>query len=155
MAYTCTTAEGNIDSIDTSDRSIEIDNDDYDYTSSTTFSIIDGDDKITKDDDIDDAIDDDKSFEVTAIINDDDEVISVIGYVSAIDDATIDKFEYDDDNDADECYIRFDLKASSVKYYFDDSWEIEEVEEVYDKYDDGDSASIELNDEGKIKKITI
>lgn len=155
VAYTCTTAEGNIDSIDTSDRSIEIDNDDYDYTSSTTFSIIDGDDKITKDDDIDDAIDDDKSFEVTAIINDDDEVISVIGYVSAIDDATIDKFEYDDDNDADECYIRFDLKASSVKYYFDDSWEIEEVEEVYDKYDDGDSASIELNDEGKIKKITI
>lgn len=155
VAYTCTTAEGNIDSIDTSDRSIEIDNEDYDYTSSTTFSIIDGDDKITKDDDIDDAIDDDKSFEVTAIINDDDEVISVIGYVSAIDDATIDKFEYDDDNDADECYIRFDLKASSVKYYFDDSWEIEEVEEVYDKYDDGDSASIELNDEGKIKKITI
>ena len=155
VAYICTTAEGNIDSIDTSDRSIEIDNDDYDYTSSTTFSIIDGDDKITKDDDIDDAIDDDKSFEVTAIINDDDEVISVIGYVSAIDDATIDKFEYDDDNDADECYIRFDLKASSVKYYFDDSWEIEEVEEVYDKYDDGDSASIELNDEGKIKKITI
>ena len=155
VAYTCTTAEGNIDSIDTSDRSIEIDNEDYDYTSSTTFSIIDGEDKITKDDDIDDAIDDDKSFEVTAIINDDDEVISVIGYVSAIDDATIDKFEYDDDNDADECYIRFDLKASSVKYYFDDSWEIEEVEEVYDKYDDGDSASIELNDEGKIKKITI
>ena len=156
VAYTCTTAEGNIDSIDTSDRSIEIDNDDYDYTSSTTFSIIDGDDKITKDDDIDDAIDDDKSFEVTAIINDDDEVISVIGYVSAIDDATIDKFEYDDDNDADECYIRFDLKASSVKYYFDDSWEIEEVEEVYDEYDDGsDSASIELNDEGKITKITI
>ena len=155
VAYTCTTAEGNIDSIKTSDRSIEIDNDDYDYTSSTTFSIIDGDDKITKDDDIDDAIDDDKSFEVTAIINDDDEVISVIGYVSAIDDATIDKFEYDDDNDADECYIRFDLKASSVKYYFDDSWKIEEVEEVYDKYDDGDSASIELNDEGKIKKITI
>ena len=155
VAYTCTTAEGNIDSIDTSDRSIEIDNEDYDYTSSTTFSIIDGEDKITKDDDIDDAIDDDKSFEVTAIINDDNEVISVIGYVSAIDDATIDKFEYDDDNDADECYIRFDLKASSVKYYFDDSWEIEEVEEVYDKYDDGDSASIELNDEGKIKKITI
>ena len=155
VAYTCTTAEGNIDSIDTSDRSIEIDNEDYDYTSSTTFSIIDGEDKITKDDDIDDAIDDDKSFEVTAIINDDDEVISVIGYVSAIDDATIDKFEYDDDNDADECYIRFDLNASSVKYYFDDSWEIEEVEEVYDKYDDGDSASIELNDEGKIKKITI
>ena len=155
VAYTCTTAEGNIDSIDTSDRSIEIDRENYDYTSSTTFSIIDGDDKITKDDDIDDAIDDDKSFEVTAIINDDDEVISVIGYVSAIDDATIDKFEYDDDNDADECYIRFDLKASSVKYYFDDSWEIEEVEEVYDKYDDGDSASIELNDEGKIKKITI
>lgn len=155
VAYTCTTAEGNIDSIDTSDRSIEIDNEDYDYTSSTTFSIIDGDDKITKDDDIDDAIDDDKSFEVTAIINDDDEVISVIGYVSAIDDATIDKFEYDDDNDADECYIRFDLKASSVKYYFDDSWEIDEVEKVYDEYDDGDSASIELNDEGKIKKITI
>ena len=156
VAYTCTTAEGNIDSIDTSDRSIEIDNDDYDYTSSTTFSIIDGDDKITKDDDIDDAIDDDKSFEVTAIINDDDEVISVIGYVSAIDDATIDKFEYDDDNDADECYIRFDLKASSVKYYFDDSWKIKEVEEVYDEYDDGsDSASIELNDEGKITKITI
>lgn len=155
VAYTCTTAEGNIDSIDTSDRSIEIDNDDYDYTSSTTFSIIDGDDKITKDDDIDDAIDDDKSFEVTAIINDDDEVISVIGYVSAIDDATIDKFEYDDDNDADECYIRFDLKASSVKYYFDDSWKIKEVEEVYDEYDDGDTASIELNDEGKITKITI
>ena len=156
VAYTCTTAEGNIDSINTSDRSIEIDNDDYDYTSSTTFSIIDGDDKITKDDDIDDAIDDDKSFEVTAIINDDDEVISVIGYVSAIDDATIDKFEYDDDNDADECYIRFDLKASSVKYYFDDSWKIKEVEEVYDEYDDGsDSASIELNDEGKITKITI
>lgn len=156
VAYTCTTAEGNIDSIDTSDRSIEIDNDDYDYTSSTTFSIIDGDGKITKDDDIDDAIDDDKSFEVTAIINDDDEVISVIGYVSAIDDATIDKFEYDDDNDADECYIRFDLKASSVKYYFDDSWKIKEVEEVYDEYDDGsDSASIELNDEGKITKITI
>lgn len=156
VAYTCTTAEGNIDSIKTSDRSIEIDNDDYDYTSSTTFSIIDGDDKITKDDDIDDAIDDDKSFEVTAIINDDDEVISVIGYVSAIDDATIDKFEYDDDNDADECYIRFDLKASSVKYYFDDSWKIKEVEEVYDDYDDGsDSASIELNDEGKITKITI
>ena len=156
VAYTCTTAEGNIDSIDTSDRSIEIDNEDYDYTSSTTFSIIDGEDKITKDDDIDDAIDDDKSFEVTAIINDDDEVISVIGYVSAIDDATIDKFEYDDDNDADECYIRFDLKASSVKYYFDDSWEIDEVEEVYDEYDDGsDSASIELNDEGKITKITI
>ena len=155
VAYTCTTAEGNIDSIDTSDRSIEIDNEDYDYTSSTTFSIIDGEDKITKDDDIDDAIDDDKSFEVTAIINDDDEVISVIGYVSAIDDATIDKFEYDDDNDADECYIRFDLKASSVKYYFDDSWEIDEVEKVYDEYDDGDSASIELNDEGKIKKITI
>ena len=156
VAYTCTTAEGNIDSIKTSDRSIEIDNDDYDYTSSTTFSIIDGDDKITKDDDIDDAIDDDKSFEVTAIINDDDEVISVIGYVSAIDDATIDKFEYDDDNDADECYIRFDLKASSVKYYFDDSWKMKEVEEVYDDYDDGsDSASIELNDEGKITKITI
>ncbi len=156
VAYTCTTAEGNIDSIKTSDRSIEIDEDDYDYTSSTTFSIIDGDDKITKDDDIDDAIDDDKTFEVTAVINDDDEVISVIGYVSAIDDASIDKFEYDEDNKADECYIRFDIKASSVKYYFDDSWEIDEVEKVYDDYDDGsDTASIELNDEGKITKITI
>ena len=158
VAYTCTTAEGNIDSIDTSDRSIEIDNEDYDYTSSTTFSIIDGEDKITKDDDIDDAIDDDKSFEVTAIINDDNEVISVIGYVSAIDDVDVDSFHYDDE-DADKCYLKLDISTSSTKYYFVDDYDGSDGLDKLDKKVNGDdekvSVDIELNEDGKIEDMTI
>ena len=160
VAYTCTTAEGNIDSINTSDRSIEIDNDDYDYTSSTTFSIIDGEDKITKDDDIDDAIDDDKSFEVTAIINDDNEVISVIGYVSAIDDVDVDSFHYDDE-DADKCYLKLNISTSSTKYYFVDDYDYEEsdgLDELDKKVNDDDenvSVDLELNEDGKIEDMTI
>ena len=160
VAYTCTTAEGNIDRIDTSDRSIEIDNEDYDYTSSTTFSIIDGEDKITKDDDIDDAIDDDKSFEVTAIINDDNEVISVIGYVSAIDDVDVDSFHYDDE-DADKCYLKLDISTSSTKYYFVDDYDYEEsdgLDELDEKVNDDDekvSVDLELNEDGKIEDMTI
>ena len=160
VAYTCTTAEGNIDSIDTSDRSIEIDNDDYDYTSSTTFSIIDGDDKITKDDDIDDAIDDDKSFEVTAIINDDDEVISVIGYVSAIDDVDVDSFHYDDE-DADKCYLKLDISTSSTKYYFVDNYDyngsdgLDKLDEKVNDDDEDVSVNLELNEDGKIEDMTI
>ena len=160
VAYTCTTAEGNIDSIKTSDRSIEIDNEDYDYTSSTTFSIIDGEDKITKDDDIDDAIDDDKSFEVTAIINDDNEVISVIGYVSAIDDVDVDSFHYDDE-DADKCYLKLDISTSSTKYYFVDNYDYEGsdgLDELDKKVNDDDenvSVDLELNEDGKIEDMTI
>lgn len=160
VAYTCTTAEGDIDSIDTSDRSIEIDEEDYDYTSSTTFSIIDGDDKITKDDDIDDAIDDDKTFEVTAVINDDDEVISVIGYVSAIDDADVDSFHFDDE-DADKCYLKLDISTSSTKYYFVDNYDydgsdgLDELDEKVNEDDKNVSVDIELNEDGKIKNMTI
>ena len=158
VAYTCTTAEGNIDSIDTSDRSIEIDNEDYDYTSSTTFSIIDGEDKITKDDDIDDAIDDDKSFEVTAIINDDNEVISVIGYVSAIDDVDVDSFHYDDE-DADKCYLKLDISTSSTKYYFVDDYDgsdgLDKLDKKVNDDDENVSVDLELNEDGKIEDMTI
>lgn len=160
VAYTCTTAEGNIDSIDTSDRSIEIDNEDYDYTSSTTFSIIDGEDKITKDDDIDDAIDDDKSFEVTAIINDDNEVISVIGYVSAIDDVDVDSFHYDDE-DADKCYLKLNISTSSTKYYFVDDYNydgsdgLDKLDEKVNDDDENVSVDLELNEDGKIEDMTI
>lgn len=158
VAYTCTTAEGNIDSIDTSDRSIEIDNEDYDYTSSTTFSIIDGEDKITKDDDIDDAIDDDKSFEVTAIINDDNEVISVIGYVSAIDDVDVDSFHYDDE-DADKCYLKLNISTSSTKYYFVDDYDgsdgLDKLDKKVNDDDENVSVDLELNEDGKIEDMTI
>ena len=160
VAYTCTTAEGNIDSINTSDRSIEIDNEDYDYTSSTTFSIIDGEDKITKDDDIDDAIDDDKSFEVTAIINDDNEVISVIGYVSAIDDVDVDSFHYDDE-DADKCYLKLNISTSSTKYYFVDDYVydgsdgLDELDKKVNDDDENVSVNLELNEDGKIEDMTI
>ena len=158
VAYTCTTAEGNIDRIDTSDRSIEIDNEDYDYTSSTTFSIIDGEDKITKDDDIDDAIDDDKSFEVTAIINDDDEVISVIGYVSAIDDVDVDSFHYDDE-DADKCYLKLNISTSSTKYYFVDDYDgsdgLDKLDKKVNDDDENVSVDLELNEDGKIEDMTI
>lgn len=160
VAYTCTTAEGNIDRIDTSDRSIEIDNEDYDYTSSTTFSIIDGEDKITKDDDIDDAIDDDKTFEVTAIINDDNEVISVIGYVSAIDDVDVDSFHYDDE-DADKCYLKLDISTSSTKYYFVDDYVydgsdgLDKLDEKVNDDDENVSVDLELNEDGKIEDMTI
>ena len=158
VAYTCTTAEGNIDSIKTSDRSIEIDNEDYDYTSSTTFSIIDGEDKITKDDDIDDAIDDDKSFEVTAIINDDNEVISVIGYVSAIDDVDVDSFHYDDE-DADKCYLKLNISTSSTKYYFVDDYDgsdgLDKLDKKVNDDDENVSVDLELNEDGKIEDMTI
>ncbi|HIW24780.1 MAG TPA: S-layer homology domain-containing protein [Firmicutes bacterium] len=158
VAYTCTTAEGNIDRIDTSDRSIEIDNEDYDYTSSTTFSIIDGEDKITKDDDIDDAIDDDKSFEVTAIINDDNEVISVIGYVSAIDDVDVDSFHYDDE-DADKCYLKLNISTSSTKYYFVDDYDgsdgLDKLDKKVNDDDENVSVDLELNEDGKIEDMTI
>lgn len=156
VAYTCTTEEGDITDISTSSKTIEIDDDEYDYISSATVDITDGDSTITSMSKLADAFDDDKTVNVTIVLNDDDEVVAVTGYVSDVDDKTIDKFEYDKKNDSDECYIKLDTSSSSVKYYFDSSWDIDEIKDIYNDYDDGrDNASIELNDEGKIESITL
>ena len=94
-------------------------------------------------------------MEVTVVYNDDDEAVAITGYVKEVE-AKIDSFEYDEDNDPDECYVKLDTTASSVKYYFDNDWDIDDIEDAYNDYDDDDkdSAKIKLNDEGKITSIT-
>ena len=90
-------------------------------------------------------------MEVTVVYNDDDEAVAITGYVKEVE-GKIDSFEYDDSNDSDECYV----KIGSVKYYFDDGFKLSKIEDAYDDYrDDKDKAEIELNDEGKIKSITL
>ena len=95
-------------------------------------------------------------MEVTVIYNDDDEAVAITGYVKEVE-GKIDSFEYDKDNDPEDCYIKLDISASSVKYYFDDGFKLSKIKDAYNEYDDDDKdkAEIELNDEGKIEKITL
>ncbi len=85
VATTCDTVDGDLDDIDTGDKTITVDNDDYDYTSSTTVSVNDGETTITSMSKLEKALnDDDKVFEVILILDDDDEVISVTGNVTEV-----------------------------------------------------------------------
>ena len=154
VAYTCTTAEDDIDydSIDTSDDTIHIDDDDYEYSSSTIVDIVDGDDKITKMSDLEDALDEDKgkTITVTAVVNDDDEILSITGYVSEISGVDLDDFKYRSSYEPDECSVEID----GTEYTFDSGWDIEDIKELYDEYDDGDGnteVDMKLNDEGVIE----
>ena len=153
VAYTCTTAEDDIDydSIDTSDDTIHIDDDDYEYSSSTIVDIVDGDDKITKMSDLEDALDEDKgkTITVTAVVNDDDEILSITGYVSEISGVDLDDFKYRSSYDPDECSVEID----GTEYTFDSGWDIEDIKKLYDEYDDGDTeVDMKLNDEGVIEE---
>lgn len=155
MAYTCTTAEDDIDydSIDTSDDTIHIDDDDYEYSSSTIVDIVDGDDKITKMSDLEDALDEDKgkTITVTAVVNDDDEILSITGYVSEISGVDLDDFKYRSSYDPDECSVEID----GTEYTFDSGWDIEDIKKLYDEYEDGDGnteVDMKLNDEGVIEE---
>ena len=153
VAYTCTTAEDDIDydSIDTSDDTIHIDDDDYEYSSSTIVDIVDGNDKITKMSDLEDALDEDdgKTITVTAVVNDDDEILSITGYVSEISGVDLDDFKYRSSYDPDECSVEID----GTEYTFDSGWDIEDIKKLYDEYDDGDTeVDMKLNDEGVIEK---
>lgn len=149
VAYTCSTEDGELTNVSSSEVEIDDDNT-YSLESSTTISVKDGNTTITTKSKLEDAYDDDKVMEVTVVYNDDDEAVAITGYVKEVE-GDADSFEYDDDNDSDECYI----KIGSVKYYFDDAWDIDEVEDIYDDYDDGDKVELVLNDEGKIKEITL
>lgn len=85
VATTCDTVDGDLDDIDTGDKTITVDNDDYDYTSSTTVSVNDGETTITSMSKLEKALnDDDKVFEVILILDDDEEVISVTGNVTEV-----------------------------------------------------------------------
>ncbi len=153
VAYTCTTAEDDIDydSIDTSDDTIHIDDDDYEYSSSTIVDIVDGDDKITKMSALEDALDEDKgkTITVTAVVNDDDEILSITGYVSEISGVDLDDFKYRSSYDPDECSVEID----GTEYTFDSGWDIEAIKKLYDEYDDGDTeVDMKLNDEGVIEE---
>lgn len=155
VAYTCTTAEDDIDydSIDTSDDTIHIDDDDYEYSSSTIVDIVDGDDKITKMSDLEDALDEDKgkTITVTAVVNDDDEILSITGYVSEISGVDLDDFKYRSSYDPDECSVEID----GTEYTFDSGWDIEDIKKLYDEYEDGDGnteVDMKLNDEGVIEE---
>ena len=155
VAYTCTTAEDDIDcdSISTSNERIEIDGEDYDYSSSTEVNIKDGEDEITKISDLEDALDEDKgkTITVTAVVNDDDEILSITGYVSEISGVDLDDFKYRSSYDSDECSVEID----GTEYTFDSGWDIEAIEKLYDEYDGGDGnteVDMELNDEGVIEE---
>ncbi len=155
VAYTCTTAEDDIDydSIDTSDDTIHIDDGDYEYSSSTIVDIVDGDDKITKMSNLEDALDEDKgkTITVTAVVNDDDEILSITGYVSEISGVDLDDFKYRSSYEPDECSVEID----GTEYTFDSGWDIEDIKKLYDEYDDGDGnteVDMKLNDEGVIEK---
>lgn len=155
VAYTCTTAEDDIDcdSISTSNERIEIDGEDYDYSSSTEVNIKDGEDEITKISDLEDALDEDKgkTITVTAVVNDDDEILSITGYVSEISGVDLDDFKYRSSYDSDECSVEID----GAEYTFDSGWDIEAIEKLYDEYDGGDGnteVDMKLNDEGVIEE---
>ena len=156
IAYTCDAVEDEeIESISKSDKEIEVDGDTYKWTSSTTVKIVDGNGKIESTSKLVDAIDDDeKTITVTIVYNDDEELISITGYVSEIDDTDIKDFNYDDD-DVDKCYIKLDNGESSIKYYFDDKFDDDDMSDIDDDIDDDSSVELELNDEGKIISITI
>ena len=155
VAYTCDTEDGELTNVTSSKIEIDEDNE-YTYDSSTTISVKDGNTTITTKSKLEDAFDDEKVMEVTVVYNDEDEAVAITGYVKEIGETTIDDFEYDDDNDPDECYIKLDNNSSSIKYYFDDAWKIGEIEDIYDDYrDNKEDAEIKLNDEGKIKSITL
>ena len=150
VAYTCSTIEGELTNVSSSKVEVE-DDDTFSLESSTTISVKDGNTTITTKSKLEDAYDDDKVMEVTVVYNDDDEAVAITGYVKEVE-GKIDSFEYDDSNDSDECYV----KIGSVKYYFDDGFKLSKIEDAYDDYrDDKDKAEIELNDEGKIKSITL
>ena len=155
VAYTCSTEDGELTNVSSSEVEIDDDNT-YSLESSTTISVKDGNTTITTKSKLEDAYDDDKVMEVTVIYNDDDEAVAITGYVKEVE-GKIDSFEYDKDNDPEDCYIKLDISASSVKYYFDDGFKLSKIKDAYNEYDDDDKdkAKIELNDEGKIEKITL
>ena len=155
VAYTCSTEDGELTNVSSSEVEIDDDNT-YSLESSTTISVKDGNTTITTKSKLEDAYDDDKVMEVTVIYNDDDEAVAITGYVKEVE-GKIDSFEYDKDNDPEDCYIKLDISASSVKYYFDDGFKLSKIKDAYNEYDDDDKdkAEIELNDEGKIEKITL
>ena len=152
VAYTCSTEDVTIDDIDDMEDD-EISG--YEYSSSTSVNIVDGDSSITSTSKLEKAVEDDgKEIKAVLVINDDDEIVAITGYVSAINDAKVDTFKVKDD--PEDCYLILDISTSSVKYYFDDGFKLSKIEDAYDDYrDDKDKAEIELNDEGKIKSITL
>lgn len=139
-ATQCETETGELTSIDTGDKEIEIDSDTYDYTSSTTFKITDGNSSITSASKLADAIDDDdKTVEITLIINEDDEVISVIGEVTEVD-GTIKVYKYSSTDSS--CYVTIDNSTSTTKYYFtsstDFSGDCDDTEDLDNAVNDDD-----------------
>lgn len=156
IVYTCDAVEDEeIEKISKSDKEIKVDGDRYKWTSSTTVKIVDGNGKIESTSKLVDAIEDDeKTITVTIVYNDDEELISITGYVSEIDDTDIKDFNYDDD-DVDKCYIKLDNGESSIKYYFDDKFDDDDMSDIDDDIDDDSSVELKLNDEGKIISITI
>jgi len=151
------TKTGEIKSIDTGDKEIEIGTKTYDYTSSTTFNITDGNSSITSASKLDNAIDDDdKTIEATLIINNDDEVVSVIGEVTEVS-GTIKV--YKDSSTATSCYLTIDNSTTSTKYYFtkstDFSGECDDTDDLEKEVNDRDNrvdVTIKLDD-GKITDI--
>lgn len=153
VAYTCRTEDVTIEDIDDMEDD-EISG--YEYSSSTSVNIVDGDSSITSTSKLEKAVEDDgKEIDAVLIINDDDEIVAITGYVSAINDAKIENFKVKDD--PEDCYLILDISTSSVKYYFDDGFKLSKIKDAYNEYDDDDKdkAEIELNDEGKIEKITL
>lgn len=145
-AYVGDTKSGEIKSIDTGDKEIEIGSKSYDYTSSTDFDITDGNSSITSASDLDDALDDDKTIEVTLLIDDDDEVISVTGEVTKVE-GTIDKYKHSSTDTS--CYLTIDNSTDSTRYYFTRSTDFE------GECDDTDDLDKEVNDEENRVDVTI
>ncbi len=161
VAYTCTTKDGALKDVDTSDKTIKVGTKEYDYKTSTTVSIIDGDSTITTMAKLYKAIDDDdKSVEATVVLNEDDEVVAVTGYVSEVAKADIKKFNYSSTDT--KCYLTLDTSTSSTKYYFtknpDFSGDCDDLSELDDEINDSENdgtVTITLDEEGKITDIDV
>ncbi len=151
------TKTGELRSIDTDSKEIEIGTRTYDYTSSTTFEITDGNSSITSASKLEKAIDDDdKTVEVTLLINDDDEVVSVTGEVTEVD-GTIRTYRYSSTDTS--CYITIDNSTDTTKYYFTRSTDFtgdcddtEDLDNVVNEDEQDVDVVISLED-GKITDI--
>ncbi|MEA4972651.1 MAG: S-layer homology domain-containing protein [Candidatus Metalachnospira sp.] len=142
------TKTGELKSIDTGAKEIEIGTKTYDYTSSTTFDITDGNSSITSASKLNTAIEeDDKTIEeATIVIDDDDKVICVTGEVTEVK-GTIKT--YKDSSTATSCYLTIDNDTSSTKYYFTKSTDFS------GDCDDTDDLDKEVNDKENDVKVTI
>lgn len=151
------TKSGELKSIDTDAKEIEIGTKTYDYTSSTTFEITDGNSSITSASKLEKAIDDDdKTVEVTLLINADDEVVSVTGEVTEVE-GTIRTYKYSSTDTS--CYITIDNSTDTTKYYFTRSTDFtgdcddtEDLDNVVNEDEQDVDVVISLED-GKITDI--